>query len=275
MSPPTPIRELGRGAFGVVYEALHRGERVALKVLREPDARSRAAFERARCIEHPNVVRMREWIEGVGFTMDLRPGEDLVRWVRQRPPTRYEGGRPSIPVAFGQRVQPEGTSAYVGVGEQGIARLAASFEPIVSALSAMHSAGIVHGDVRPGNIVVSDEGVPCLLDFGHSRTADEAAPHETSPAYAPPELDPSPAADFYALGTVLFECLTGQLPFFGSAQHMLVSKVTVTPPAVSFLVPNIPEDLDRLVAELLSRVPERRLLAVDSGRARLLRSVSR
>lgn len=265
-------RELGRGDFGVVFEAQDpaRGE-VALKILAECTERARAQFQAVSRLEHPNLVRLYEWIDGKGFTMERVRGKDLLTHVRDAAAgagvlaaagadvmASFEG-RPNVPVAFGQRLQPEGTSAYQGVGEAGIARLRGALSGLISGLKCLHDANITHGDVRPSNVMVTGEGRVVLLDFGMARTHDDGSPYESSAAYAPPELSPSPAADWYAVGTLVFECLTGQLPFFGSAQHVLVTKATIPPPRPSFLVRGVPDDLDDLVAALLSRDPARRV----------------
>lgn len=265
-------RELGRGEFGVVHEATVDGRRVAFKALASPDERARAAFRAVRAIVHPNLVQLHEWIEGRGFTMELVAGTDLVTHVRGRAIEAFEVGRPNLPVAFGQRLQPEGTSAYVTCDEAGVQRLRDALPGLFSGLEHLHHAGIVHGDVRASNVLVADDGRVVIVDFGLSRAHDDASPYQASAAYAPPELVPSPLADWYAAGTLLFECLTGQLPFTGSAQHVLVTKATLPPPRPSFLVRGVPDDLDDLTIGLLSRVPERRAVAVDTLMQALLSS---
>ena len=258
------LRELGRGAFGVVHEAEVAGERVAFKALLAPDDRARRKFVEVRSIAHANLVRLHDWVDGRGFTMELVPGADLVTHVRGAPALEFEGGRPNLPVAFGQRLQPEGTSAYVTCDEAGASRLRVALRQLLAGLRCLHSAGFVHGDVRPSNVLVTAEGRLVVVDFGLSRAQGDGSPYEASAAYAPPELTPSPAADLYAAGTLAFECLTGQLPFLGSAQHVMVTKATLPPPRPSFLVRGVPDDLDDLTIGLLSRLPEKRFVAVDT-----------
>ncbi len=273
MTDPVRVRELGRGASATVYEAVHRGARVAFKVLDDPGPHERAAFERVRGLAHAGLAGMREWIDGAGFTMDLvEGGVDVLTWVRGAPPDVVPVGRPNISLAFGQRQQPEGTSAYTSCDPVGVARLRGALVQLIEALHYMHGASILHGDLRPSNVLVTAEGRVTLLDFGLSRAHDDASSYEASTAYGPPEVVPSPHADWYALGTIVFECLTGQLPFLGSAQHVLVTKATVPPPSPSFLVAGVPGDLDALTMGLLSRNLRVRIVAVDTYRRGLLSS---
>ncbi len=258
------VRELGRGAFGVVHEAAVDGSVVAFKDLLNADARAKDAFTRVRALQHPNLVGLHDWIDGRGFTMDLVRGVDLVSFVRGAPPAEFDSGRPNIPVAFGQRLQPEGTSAYRHVSQEGVRKLRTALNGLISGLQYLHHAGFIHGDVRSSNVLVEESGRAVLVDFGLSRAHGDGSPYEASPAYAPPELTPSPLADLYGVGTAIFECLTGQLPFMGSAQHVLVTKATLPPPRPSFLVGGVPDDLDDLTIGMLSRFPEKRAIATDT-----------
>ena len=265
------IRELGRGAFGVVHEAIVDESTVAFKELANADERAKEAFTRVHSLDHRNLVKLHDWIDGRGFTMELVRGVDVVTFVRGAPSETFESGRPNIPVAFGQRLQPEGTSAYQHIPAESVSKLRQLLPGLISGLKYLHDAGIVHGDIRPTNILANFDRL-VLVDFGLSRSHDDGSPYESSPAYAPPELTPSPLADWYGVGTVLFECLTGQLPFIGSAQHVLVTKATLPPPRPSFLVGSVPDDLDDLTIGLLSRIPEKRVVAVDTFMSRLLSS---
>ncbi len=268
------VRELGRGAFGVVYEAIVDGATVAFKELTNPDARARDAFQRVRTQEHPHLVRLFDWVDHRGFTMELVRGVDLVTFVRGATSEAFESGRPNLPVAFGQRLVPEGASAYRQVSSEGVRKLRVALRGLILGLKYLHDAGFIHGDVRPSNVLVQESGRAVLLDFGLARAHDDGSSYESSPAYAPPELTPSALADWYGVGTALFECLTGQLPFHGSAQHVLVTKATLPAPRPSFLVGGVPDDLDDVTIALLSRVPALRAVAVDTLVSGLLSSPS-
>ncbi len=278
------VREIGRGASGAVFEATVEGARVAFKELTHPDDRARSLFQAMKAIAHPNLVQLHDWIDGRGFTMELIEGRDIVTHVRANRDGNGDrdgngngdgdgsGDGDGRGIVLGQRVQPAGSSAYVRCDPSGVRRLRAALRGLISGLVCLHDAGIVHGDVRSSNVLVTRDHRVVLLDFGLARAHDDASSYESSAAYAPPELTPSVAADWYATGTLVFECLTGQLPFSGSAQHILVTKSTVPPPRASFLVEGVPDDLDDLALGLLSRVPSTRVVAIDTFVQALLSS---
>jgi serine/threonine protein kinase len=136
------------------------------------------------------------------------------------------------------------------------------FAQLASALHALHAAGVVHRDVRPENVLVQDERV-ILLDLDLARrhaTITEDEEIAGSPAYMAPDDEIAAASDWYAFGVLLFEALTGALPFSGTAHEVVIRKRTVSAPAASFVVELPPEadDLDRLVTRLLRRVASMR-----------------
>lgn len=205
---------LGRGGMGVVYRALDRRREearasnpfVALKVLRpelqaRPAARERLFAEalRGQSLNHPNVVAVRDFDrdgELAFATMELLEGERLRTLIVRSAP----GGLP----------QHEAFAILQGVLE---------------AAGHLHAQGVVHRDLTPGNILITNDGVPKLLDFGLTRGA--ATPGEPklhgadhaghTPAYASPELldgkPPDPRDDVYSLGILACELLTGTHPF--------------------------------------------------------------
>jgi predicted ATPase len=247
-------RELGQGGMGVVYEAYdHRlRSKVAIKRLKRIDGDALLGFKnefRALAdVEHPNLVRLGElyFEDGVWFfTMELVDGEDFLTYVRAGPETR-----PPPAPCFDE------------------AKLRGALRQLASALAALHATGRVHRDVKPSNVLVEPSGRVVLLDFGlvdDMHAGLRPAPSYVSggtPAYMAPEHalggTIGPAADWYALGVMLYRALTGTHPHEGPADTLLYRKVTeeVDPP--SRRRAGIPLDLEALCVDLLAREPERR-----------------
>ncbi|AVT36984.1 hypothetical protein C6W10_11485 [Plantactinospora sp. BB1] len=198
------VREVASGATGVVWRAvdLRGGEPVAVKTLR-PRAAGRpdlvAAFvaetELVAGLDHPCLVRPRD-VLGQGperaLVMELVEGEDLRRRLHRAGP---------VPPAIAAEVSAQ----------------------LAGALAYLHARQIVHGDVKPGNLVVpADGGLVRLVDFGAARRvgAGPAWPNtQATPEYVAPEVvgggPPTPASDVYALGVVLFELVSGRSPYRG------------------------------------------------------------
>jgi serine/threonine protein kinase len=199
------VDEIARGAIGTVWRARDHatGEIVAVKVLHheaasEPDVV--AAFRQEAAvlaeIDHPGVVRPREFISSDGelaLVMDLVEAVDL----RQR----LRSGGPLTP------------AAAIDVVAQ-----------VAGVLAAVHATGIVHGDVKPGNILVPDDPAAQvrLIDFGVARRAqDPAVATHATPEYVAPEVVDGnplrPSSDVYSLGIVLYEALTARSPYRGGS----------------------------------------------------------
>ncbi|MFQ5460697.1 MAG: protein kinase, partial [Anaerolineae bacterium] len=191
---------LGRGGLGEVYRArdLQFDRTVAVKVLYDDMFGGADAFDSLMRevslvdrITHPNVVRVYDVIrfEGsVAIVMEYVHGQSLSTWARERGAMKPEEFAPIL----------------AGVAE---------------ALDAAHAAGVVHGDVTPGNVLITDEGKIKLCDFGVGRLVgdDPLAPRAGTPHFVAPEVldgqDARPRADVYSLGVMLFEALTGSLPY--------------------------------------------------------------
>jgi hypothetical protein len=252
---------VGQGAVGVVFDAWddELKIRVALKVLRgvSPEAllALKKDFRAVQDIRHPNLVRTGELFEEGGtwfFTMEFVDGVSLRRYVRPN-----EGSYPSI--------RPDGQPPASPRYDE--ARLRAVLPQLVGALSALHAHGKVHRDVKPSNVLVTEAGRVVLLDFG---VVSDLGPDVEGAsddfvgtvAYMAPEQalsEPiSPATDWYAVGVILYEALTGRLPFHGPMHELVAKKLKGPPPAPSTLVPGAPRDLDALCVDLLRVVPEAR-----------------
>jgi tetratricopeptide (TPR) repeat protein len=236
---------LGAGGFGRVfrcYDRVSQGE-LAVKELHRFGADALLSFKnefRALAdVHHPNLARLYELFERDGqwaFSLEYVPGTDLLSWVR-----------------------PEGVLDE--------ARLRAALVGLCHGLSALHSIGLAHRDVKPANVRVTPEGRVVLLDFGVvaplSRGADGSGSGGLgTAAYMAPEQARDEGvgtpADFYAVGTLLYEALCGELPFDGPALDVLVRKQGALPVHPTKRAAGAPADLAELSMALLSPWPEQR-----------------
>jgi WD40 repeat protein/tRNA A-37 threonylcarbamoyl transferase component Bud32 len=274
-------RELGRGAFGVVFMASDTvlGRRVALKVPRPeilvtPDVRRRflREAEAASRLDHPHIVPVYD-VGEVGLVCYIASayceGMTLADWLRQR----------SEPVPFGSA-----------------ARLVTA---LADAVAQAHERGILHRDLKPSNILLTRQNasasadggeclglpfIPRICDFGLARLLDQDS-HETcsgvpigSPGYMAPEQaagrlrEHGPATDVYALGAILYELLVGRPPHRGETDLETLRLVTDHDPASPrVLRPSVPRDLETIVLKCLEKRPLSRYasmsaLAEDLGR---------
>ncbi|HKU37329.1 MAG TPA: protein kinase [Polyangiales bacterium] len=242
------VRELGTGGMGTVYLAHDRltGESVALKQLSRADAKNVLRFKRefrsVAHVQHVNLVRLYDLEceqNGIWFlTMEYVPGTDLVSHLRRGP---------GLPDA---------------------ARIADAFAQVARGVTALHASGMLHRDLKPSNVLVAGERA-VVMDFGLARGIDESDARVTeegsvtgTPAYMAPEqarAQPlSEATDWYAFGVMLYEVLTGALPFEGTSFDILHQKVDRDPPPVEQLEPHAPRALSELCMALLSRDPNKR-----------------
>jgi tetratricopeptide (TPR) repeat protein len=245
------LRHIGEGGMGVVYEAFdsERRARVALKTLVQLDASSvyrlKNEFRALADVRHPNLVQLHElFADGASwfFTMELIDGERFDRWVR--PTTEGANGAP--------------------LDE---ARLRDALPHLLAAIEAIHAAGKLHRDLKPSNVLVTPGGRVVVLDFGLAIDPEAGGIGQTvaddsvsgTPAYMAPEQaagrSATPASDFYALGVMLFEALTGVLPFGGRSGEMQSAKQRDDAPSVTSIAPLAPADLAAICAKLLEREP--------------------
>ena len=249
-------RRIGSGAFGVVYEAFDpvRNQVVALKALRHatPEAlyRFKREFRSVTHIAHRNLVRLHELIvEGDQWfvSMELIRGTTFIEHVRREAPVDSGAGLPPMRADIG--------------------RLRVALAQLAAGVSALHNAGKLHRDIKPSNVLVSEDRRVVLLDFGLVTDTDTRATAESTstsgtPAYMSPEQgggEPlGPPSDWYSVGIMLYDTLTGQVPFRGTYVEVINEKRSGDVPPPSTIVSGIPEDIDALCRDLLRRDPRER-----------------
>ncbi|MDA1052332.1 MAG: DUF2791 family P-loop domain-containing protein [Planctomycetota bacterium] len=272
------IEELGRGGMGIVYRAFDpvHGRQVALKTLPNVDpallARFKHEFRTLADTDHPNVVKFFELTsdgETWFFTMELIEGVDLLNYVR------HGLARPSAETTHQATVESE-ASPYITaefnpfkLSEEQVQRIREGLAQLAGAIAALHASGIVHRDIKPTNVIVTPGGRVVLLDFGLVVETDESGIHQSlhrqlmgTAAYMSPEqaaCDPvSPASDWYSVGVMLYQALTGRLPFSGKVLEILVNKQKQDPVPPCEIESSVSQDLNDLCMKLLSRHPEDR-----------------
>jgi eukaryotic-like serine/threonine-protein kinase len=248
------LREIGQGASGRVYEALdlrRGGRRIALKLLTQGDPqqiyRLKNEFRSLAELAHANLVALHALgSDGMRWfvAMDLVRGTDFLSHVRPAPR-----------------------------GELDAARLRAALAQLLRGVAAIHSAGKMHRDLKPSNVLVEDDGRVRIVDFGLVTPQSPGGVGRTrdgwfagTPDYAAPEQlggEPFDAqADLYAIGVMLYQALTGELPFTGSPERMLSDKLGREPNLLHSTGRELPDDLSTLCAGLLARDPRARPDAV-------------
>ena len=263
---------IGEGASGIVEEArTATGARVALKRLR-PDGphdtdHLKREFRTLADVVHPNLVRLHELFdegEEVVLAMDLVDGTSFLEWVWKRPYgsmgetegfTWSSGGSHTEGPSPTATDRPELTEALLG-------RLRSALSGLASGLSALHAEGLLHRDIKPGNVMVEHRGRVRVVDFGLAMRPGAVSSISGTVAYMAPEQiaggDLTEASDWYGVGSLLFEALTGRTPFVGATARMLFDKQVGPAPSVRDLAPDAPDDLVELAAGLLHLLPEER-----------------
>ena len=253
---------LGRGGMGGVWRAedLTLKRTVAVKLIQlaaQTDETAQARFTReaqaAAGLTHPNVVTIHDFgiDDGIAYmVMEFLPGPDLSTLVR---------AHGALPVEHA-----------VGYLEQA-----------ASGLAAAHHRGILHRDVKPANLMLTDSGTLKVVDFGIAAIADSPLDLTATGnvigtlAYLAPELSTgSPASvqsDLYALGCVAVALLTGRPPFEGATGQLILQHLNEAPPRLAARRPGLPDELDALVAGLLAKDPARRPGTADEVVAQLRR----
>lgn len=270
---------LGAGAMGVVYSALDRQSQtcVALKRLIDTTPRGisqfKLEFRSLADLSHPNLVSLYELFDYEGqwfFTMQYVPGCDFLEYVRPlHPAPRFDSRNETVPALQ----EGQGACSEVAASpEMGSPlredRLRNSILQIAKGVMALHQAGKLHCDLKPSNVRVTPEDCLVLLDFGLVRMIAEdwwGYPQKIfagTLAYMSPEQARgerlSEASDWYAVGVMLYQALSGRLPITGNTVDVIGKKQQgfVKPP--SGINQGVPPDLERLALDLLNPAPERR-----------------
>jgi formylglycine-generating enzyme required for sulfatase activity len=255
--PPLPsipgyevLGVLGRGGMGVVYKARHMGLNrvVALKMVLAgghagPDelARFRGEAEAVARLKHPNVVQVYDVGESGGlpyFSLEFVEGGSLDRKLAGTP------------------LPPNEAAALV--------------EVLARAVAVAHAAGLIHRDLKPANVLLTPDGTPKVTDFGLAKRLDSAGPTASgavmgTPSYMAPEQaggkskDIGPACDVYALGAILYECLTGRPPFKAATPlDTILQVVGAEPVPPRQLNVRVPVDLETVCLKCLQKGPDKR-----------------
>jgi WD40 repeat protein len=257
------LEELGRGGMGVVYKALQAGlnRLCALKMIlagghadHDDLLRFRTEAEAIARLQHPNIVAVYEIGEHDGlpfFSLELCSGGNLNRKLAGTP------------------IEPDEAAKLV--------------RTLSVAMQAAHEANIIHRDLKPANVLLTADGTPKITDFGLAKKLDAGdSPTATgalmgTPNYMAPEQakgmrNVGPATDVYALGAILYECLTGRPPFKAATSFdTLLQVVSEEPVPPSQLNARVPADLQTIVLKCLLKEPGKRYgsaweLADDLGR---------
>src|SRR3989440_1007399 len=245
------LEEIGRGGMGVIYRARHRHSRrvVALKRIlschadsQETLMRFRREAQAAANLDHPNVLPIYEVSESEGlpfFSM------------------KFAGGGSLLEAAPTLRREPRRTVALM--------------VKVARAVQYAHAQGILHRDLKPGNILLDGRGEPLVSDFGLAKWLDTASDLTRTltifgtPGYVAPEQAKGstqglrPGTDVYSLGAILFDLLTGRPPFLGDNVLAVIQQAAETPaPKLRSLAPALDRDLEIICAKCLEREPNAR-----------------
>ncbi len=264
-------REIGRGGEGAVYLAVaeRTGREVALKGLSgsaglgdEARVRFRREADLSSKLRHPGIRAVLE------FDLDASPPWIAMQYVEGKTLSHALGATDTLP---------EGPTISAALGIIG---------KVASALHAAHEAGIIHRDVKPGNILITEAGEPVLLDFGLAHIEESDLPSLTqtgdllgTPAYMSPEqltrktLRIDQRTDIWSLGVVLFELLAKRRPFEAPTHQGLYQAIlTREPPRLRQLNPRVPVAVEAIAETMLQKDSARRyssaaLLAADLAAA--------
>ena len=258
-------------------------------------ARFKNEFRSLADVAHPNLVSLYElmsdgqdWfftmelVQGVSFLEYVRPGFRYKRAPSSKTPTvlRTASGQMSSPFegeTETQHLRPgtvsldsgskDWSSSSLSKSALDLARLNNALGQLAQGLQALHETGKLHRDIKPSNVLITNEGRVVILDFGLVTDVEGRGLHHSihvagTPDYMSPEqcmqLPISRASDWYAVGVMLYQALSGQLPFTGTFFQVMSNKQSTDPPAPADLAPDVPQELNELCKQLLNRRPDAR-----------------
>jgi eukaryotic-like serine/threonine-protein kinase len=249
------VAQQGSGGMSVIYKAIDRalGRTVAVKILRPSLTKDPSFLEKFRNearavanLSHPNIVTVHD-VGSDGPThyivMEMVEGTDLKKIIR-------DGNALPLDRALDLAIQ------------------------ICAGVGYAHRSGLVHADVKPQNILVTPQDVVKVTDFGIAQALSDTQPHQRaevvwgSPHYFAPEQakgdQPTPAADVYAIGIVMFEMLTGRLPYAGTNQQELaMAHIRERIPSVTEFNPTVPDKLAKMIIKAMGKEPNNRFRDAD------------
>ncbi len=287
------LEEIGRGGMGIVYKARddRLGRFVAVKFLTDEWEREEEALQRFRqearaasSLNHPNICTVYDIDEYEGrpfIVMEFLEGATLERRLatsRIRMDHLLELGAPLPDVIPGDLLEAESGQQYAQLlHPTEVLRVGAQ---IADALDAAHSAGVIHRDIKPGNIFLTDRKQAKLLDFGLAKLAprslestvgrDEVSAHLTGKgvrlgtvAYMSPEQlkggEVGPGTDLFSLGIVLYEMTTQRHPFLGKSTGSTIANILKEEPRrLADFVPDVPARAQQIIGRCLRKPPEAR-----------------
>ncbi len=290
IGPYSIVEPIGQGGMGVVYRAVRDGAEVAVKTVRVSNVEMLGGVRReilalAR-LDHPGVVRILDngLDDGLPwYAMTLLAGVSLRdRFHRLRRPRRPAHSRrfdpDASPNAPAEDVLSEASPVDAGEVDAGLRILLR----LCRTLAYVHGEGVVHLDLKPENVLVTDDDVPVLVDFGLAArfaggrgrdTLDLGAYGSGTVAYMAPEQiaggEVDARADLYAIGCMLFELLAGRRPFLGRGAVLAANHLGRPPVAPSSLAEGVDPALDALVLGLLAKEPADRIGYADDVAAAL------
>jgi WD40 repeat protein len=249
------LGELGRGGMGVVYQACQAelNRIVALKMILAGGHAGQAELARFRTearavarLQHPNIVQIHEVGEHQGlpfFSLEYCAGGSLEKKLSGTP------------------LPPREAAALV--------------QTLARAMQAAHDRGVVHRDLKPANVLLAEDGTPKVTDFGLAKKLDETGQTASgsvlgTPSYMAPEQAAGskavgPAADVWALGAILYECLAGRPPFkAATALDTLMQVVADEPVPPRQLTPKLPNDLENICLKCLQKEPRKRYASAQA-----------
>ncbi|MGD8540396.1 MAG: serine/threonine-protein kinase, partial [Candidatus Aminicenantes bacterium] len=255
------IEELGKGGMGRVYrvEDTKLKQEVALKLIKPEIAKDKKTIERfrnelkiARNIRHKNVCGMFDLGEADGarfITMEYVSGEDLKSFIR--------------------RAAPLSTSRTISIAKQ-----------VCDGLAEAHRLGVIHRDLKPNNIMIDKDGNVRIMDFGIARSLEAkgitgAGVMIGTPEYMSPEQvegkETDQRSDIYSIGVILYEMVTGRVPFEGDTPFTVgVKHKSETPKDPRDINTQIPEDISRVILKCLEKEKDKRYQSAGEVRSELM-----